>query len=44
MVTPALGVQLFLMELTAEVVALTYHESQGKPICTIETKINFEAG
>ena len=42
MVTLVLGIQLFLMGLIAEMVVRTYHESQGKPIYTIKTKINFE--
>jgi glycosyltransferase involved in cell wall biosynthesis len=42
MVTLVLGLQLFLMGLIAEMVVRTYHESQGKPIYTIKTKINFE--
>jgi len=37
-----LGIQLFLMGLIAEMVVRTYHESQGKPIYMIKTKINFE--
>jgi len=42
MITLVLGLQLFLMGLIAEMVVRTYHESQGKPIYTIKTKINFE--
>jgi dolichol-phosphate mannosyltransferase len=42
MVMLVLGIQLFLMGLIAEMVVRTYHESQGKPIYTIKTKINFE--
>jgi dolichol-phosphate mannosyltransferase len=42
MVTLVLGIQLFLMGLIAEMVVRTYHESQGKPIYTIKSKINFE--
>ena len=42
MVTLVLGIQLFLMGLIAEMVVRTYHESQGKPIYAIKTKINFE--
>ncbi|MEP7339385.1 MAG: glycosyltransferase family 2 protein [Acidobacteriota bacterium] len=37
-----LGVQFFLMGLIAEMLVRTYHESQGKPIYTVKTKINFE--
>jgi glycosyltransferase involved in cell wall biosynthesis len=42
MVMLVLGIQLFLMGLIAEMVVRTYHESQGKPIYTIKSKINFE--
>jgi glycosyltransferase involved in cell wall biosynthesis len=42
MITIMLGIQLFLMGLIAEIVVRTYHESQGKPIYTVKTKINFE--
>jgi glycosyltransferase involved in cell wall biosynthesis len=42
MIMMVLGIQLFLMGLIAEMVVRTYHESQGKPIYTIKTKINFE--
>jgi dolichol-phosphate mannosyltransferase len=42
MVMLVLGIQLFLMGLIAEMLVRTYHESQGKPIYTIKTKINFE--
>jgi glycosyltransferase involved in cell wall biosynthesis len=42
MVMLVLGIQLFLMGLIAELLVRTYHESQGKPIYTIKTKINFE--
>jgi glycosyltransferase involved in cell wall biosynthesis len=42
MVALVLGIQLFLMGLIAEMVVRTYHESQGKPIYTIKTKINIE--
>jgi dolichol-phosphate mannosyltransferase len=42
MVALVLGIQLFLMGLIAEMVVRTYHESQGKPIYAIKTKINFE--
>jgi hypothetical protein len=42
MVSLVLGIQLLLMGLIAEMVVRTYHESQGKPIYTIKTKINFE--
>ena len=42
MVMLVLGIQLFLMGLIAEMVVRTYHESQGKPIYTIKTKINFD--
>lgn len=42
MVMLVLGIQLFLMGLIAEMVVRTYHESQGKAIYTIKTKINFE--
>jgi len=41
MVMLVLGIQLFLMGLIAEMLVRTYHESQGKPIYTIKTKINF---
>ena len=42
MVMFGLGVQFFLMGLIAEMLVRTYHESQGKPIYTIKTKLNFE--
>ncbi len=42
MVMLVLGIQLFLMGLIAEMSVRTYHESQGKPIYTVRTKINFE--
>jgi glycosyltransferase involved in cell wall biosynthesis len=42
MIMLVLGLQLFLMGLIAEMVVRTYHESQGKLIYTIKTKINFE--
>jgi dolichol-phosphate mannosyltransferase len=42
MVMLVLGIQLFLMGLIAEMLVRTYHESQGKQIYTIKTKINFE--
>ncbi len=42
MVMLVLGIQLFLMGLIAEMVVRTYHESQGKAIYTIKTKINFD--
>ncbi|MGH9939545.1 MAG: glycosyltransferase, partial [Blastocatellia bacterium] len=42
MIMLVLGIQLFLMGLIAEMLVRTYHESQGKPIYTIKTKINFE--
>jgi glycosyltransferase involved in cell wall biosynthesis len=42
MVMLVLGIQLFLMGLIAEIVVRTYHESQGKPIYTVKTKINCE--
>ncbi|MGH9801046.1 MAG: glycosyltransferase, partial [Blastocatellia bacterium] len=42
MVMLVLGIQLFLMGLIAEMLVRTYHESQGKPIYTIKTKLNFE--
>jgi glycosyltransferase involved in cell wall biosynthesis len=42
MVLLVLGVQLFLMGLIAEMLVRTYHESQGKPIYTVKTRINFE--
>jgi dolichol-phosphate mannosyltransferase len=42
MVMLVLGIQLFLLGLIAEMLVRTYHESQGKPIYTIKTKINFE--
>jgi glycosyltransferase involved in cell wall biosynthesis len=42
MIMMVLGIQLFLMGLIAEMLVRTYHESQGKPIYTIKTKINFE--
>jgi glycosyltransferase involved in cell wall biosynthesis len=41
MVMMVLGIQLFLMGLIAEMLVRTYHESQGKPIYTIKSKINF---
>jgi hypothetical protein len=42
MVMLVLGIQLFLMGLIAEMLVRTYHESQGKQIYTIKTKINFD--
>jgi dolichol-phosphate mannosyltransferase len=42
MVMLVLGIQLFLMGLIAEMSVRTYHESQGKPIYTVRTRINFE--
>jgi hypothetical protein len=42
MVLLVLGVQLFLMGLIAEMLVRTYHESQGKPIYTVKTRINFD--
>ncbi|MGH9844217.1 MAG: glycosyltransferase family 2 protein [Blastocatellia bacterium] len=42
MVMFVLGIQFFLMGLIAEMLVRTYHESQGKPIYTIKTKINFD--
>jgi dolichol-phosphate mannosyltransferase len=42
MVMLVLGIQLFLMGLIAEMLVRTYHESQGKPIYTIKTRINFD--
>jgi glycosyltransferase involved in cell wall biosynthesis len=42
MVMLVLGIQLFLMGLIAEMSVRTYHESQGKPIYTVRTKLNFE--
>ena len=42
MVMLVLGIQLFLMGLIAELLVRTYHESQGKPIYTVKTKLNFE--
>jgi dolichol-phosphate mannosyltransferase len=42
MIMLVLGIQLFLMGLIAEMGVRTYHESQGKPIYTVKTKINFE--
>ncbi len=39
-----LGVQFFLMGLIAEMLVRTYHESQGKQIYTIKTRLNFEEG
>ena len=42
MVMLVLGIQLFLMGLIAEMVVRTYHESQGKPIYTIKSRVNFE--
>ncbi len=42
MVMLVLGIQLFLMGLIAEMLVRTYHESQGKLIYAIKTKINFE--
>jgi dolichol-phosphate mannosyltransferase len=44
MVMLVLGIQLFLMGLIAEMLVRTYHESQGKQIYTIKTKINFDEG
>lgn len=41
MVMMVLGIQLFLMGLIAELLVRTYHESQGKPIYTVKTRINF---
>jgi dolichol-phosphate mannosyltransferase len=42
MIMFVLGIQLFLMGLIAEMSVRTYHESQGKPIYTVRTKINFD--
>ena len=42
MIMLVLGIQLFLMGLIAEMGVRTYHESQGKPIYTVRTRINFE--
>ena len=42
MMMMGLGVQFFLMGLIAEMLVRTYHESQGKQIYTIKTKINFD--
>jgi dolichol-phosphate mannosyltransferase len=42
MVMLVLGIQLFLMGLIAEMLVRTYHESQGKLIYAVKTKINFE--
>jgi hypothetical protein len=42
MIMLVLGLQLFLMGLIAEMGVRTYHESQGKPIYTIRTTINFD--
>jgi glycosyltransferase involved in cell wall biosynthesis len=44
MVMLGLGVQFFLMGLIAEMLVRTYHESQGKPIYTIKTKLNLDEG
>ncbi len=42
MVMFVLGIQFFLMGLIAEMLVRTYHESQGKPIYTIKTRVNFD--
>ena len=42
MIMLMLGIQLFLMGLIAEMSVRTYHESQGKPIYTVKTRLNFE--
>jgi dolichol-phosphate mannosyltransferase len=42
MITFVLGIQFFLMGLIAEMLMRTYHESQGKQIYTVKTKINFD--
>ena len=42
MIMMVLGIQLFLMGLIAEMLVRTYHESQGKQIYSIKTKINFQ--
>jgi dolichol-phosphate mannosyltransferase len=42
MIMLVLGIQLFLMGLIAEMGMRTYHESQGKPIYTIRTRVNFD--
>ncbi len=42
MIMLVLGIQLFLMGLIAEMGMRTYHESQGKPIYNIRTRVNFE--
>jgi glycosyltransferase involved in cell wall biosynthesis len=42
MIMMVLGIQLFLMGLIAEMLVRTYHESQGKPIYSIKSKINFQ--
>ena len=42
MVMFVLGIQFFLLGLIAEMLVRTYHESQGKPIYTVKTKINFD--
>jgi glycosyltransferase involved in cell wall biosynthesis len=39
----ALGIQLLLTGLVAEISVRTYHESQGKPPYAIKTRINFGA-
>lgn len=44
MIMLVLGLQLFLMGLIAEMGVRTYHESQGKPIYTIRTTVNFDDG
>lgn len=41
MVMMVLGIQLFLMGLIAEMLVRTYHESQGKRIYSIKSRINF---
>jgi dolichol-phosphate mannosyltransferase len=42
MVMFVLGIQFFLMGLIAEMLVRTYHESQGKAIYTVKTRINFD--
>ncbi len=42
MITFVLGIQFFLMGLIAEMLMRTYHESQGKQIYTVKTRINFD--
>ena len=44
MVMFVLGIQFFMLGLIAEMLVRTYHESQGKQIYAIRTKINFDRG